>query len=258
MQYVSQPSSSKKNVNVSESSYGAAVWKYLVYSVVIIVVLSLVMWLVSIIVIPHISPEQEYEWFGGIDYLDEEEDLDESYESLLASLPVLSSSTLQITQEDEANAYSTPGRRVYLTTQFIEEARTLEELYFVLGHEYGHMQAKDALQHLFVSIPVSMVSALLFQWDSSMSQVIGRSINNIYSREAELKADIFAVEFVYRELGHVWCVMDFLVRDDDGLTRMMTRWSSHPVSTKRTQKIREYIYQQWYPEEDCSVLEVNK
>jgi Zn-dependent protease with chaperone function len=68
-----------------------------------------------------------------------------------------------IIQEDISNAYTVPGRTVYLTTQLIAESNSLEEVYFVLAHEYGHMQRKDPLKHVIITLPVQVVGALLFQ-----------------------------------------------------------------------------------------------
>lgn len=252
MKYVTQDSAPKTNVNVSEKKYGSSVGKYLLYSVLILLWLSVVMRIIGILVVDHISQEQEYAWFGDVDFLDSE--IAVWYDALLEELPVLPNSRVLIVEEDIANAYSVPGRKVYLTTQLIAESDSLEELYFVLAHEYGHMHRKDSLKHVIIALPVQLASALLFQWSSMWSRIISDSLTNIYSREAELASDLYAVDFVYEHLWHVGCIMDFFQKDLHEWTEIMTRWSTHPLSSKRINRVAEYVKEQRYPERWCTPM----
>lgn len=252
MKYVTQDTPPQTNVNVSEKRYWFSVGKYLLYSILILLWVSVVMRVVGILAVDHISPQQEYAWFGDIDFLDNEVAV--GYDALLEDIPKLPHSRVVIIEENVSNAYSVPGRTVYLTTQLLEESNSLEEVYFVLAHEYGHMQRKDSLKHVIITLPVQVVGALLFQWNGMWSRVVSDSISNIYSREAELASDIYAVDFVYEQLWHVWCIMEFFQKDMEEGAEFMTRWSSHPLSSKRINKVAEYIKEQGYEERWCTAL----
>jgi Zn-dependent protease with chaperone function len=116
------------------------------------------------------------------------------------------------------------------------------------------MQRKDPLKHVIITLPVQVVGALLFQWSTMWSRILSDSIANMYSREAELASDIYAVDFVYEHLWHVGCIMDFFQKDIEEGAEFMTRWSSHPLSSKRINRVAEYITEQWYPEKGCTPL----
>jgi len=147
---------------------------------------------------------------------------------------------------------------IFHTTQLIEESDSLEELYFVIGHEFWHMERRDSLRNLMVALPIELLAAMLFQWSGSGRWVISASIINTYGRSAELESDKYGLDFVHKHFWHVWCALDFFQKDLGEWSEILTWGSSHPISSTRIIKAKEYTQEQWYAIANCTSLPDNK
>jgi Zn-dependent protease with chaperone function len=139
------------------------------------------------------------------------------------------------------NAFALPGGKVYLLDGLIQKAKDPDEVAGVLAHELGHAHHRDGLRKLIQTGGSSFLIGLLFGDIMGGGAVLfaARSvIDASYSREAETRADSFAIASMNalgrspRPLG------EFLVRIT-GNSRVSTVIDSHPLSADRLDRMKK-------------------
>ncbi|MFZ5693596.1 MAG: M48 family metallopeptidase [Pseudomonadota bacterium] len=139
------------------------------------------------------------------------------------------------------NAYALPGGTVYLLDGLLQRARNVDEVAGVMAHELGHAQNRDGLRKIIQTGGSSFLIGLLFGDVTGGSAVLfaARSIVDAsYSREAESRADAFAIKAM-NGLGRSPQPMgEFLVRITGG-GRISTVIDSHPLSADRLDRMKK-------------------
>ncbi len=149
----------------------------------------------------------------------------------------------QILDDDEINAFATPGGHVFLTTGMLRLADTEGELAAILAHEISHIQEKHGLQSIRTSrVTAALTSAALTGVMLAGDQEIGKlteifedSIADItrtlfttgYSRSSEKEADLGAVRILRRAGYDPRSLVSFL-------RQMEKRWNPHGPGFART------------------------
>ena len=213
-------------------------------------------------VVPQLTPEQDI-WIGetlapavapqlGGDVLEEDTRqvyLAELLEELrhpgdLEETPL----TLNLIESEVVNAAALAGGQVFVTTAFLDEMESENELAFVLGHELGHLSARDGLRSLGRGIFVLLGSlALNLGHEGSGPDVIGYTLNLNrlnYSRNQEYAADEYGLESVVRQYGHGASSLDFFQRlaarkeaFPEGLVRASEYFQTHPLTENRIEHL---------------------
>jgi len=109
----------------------------------------------------------------------------------------------RVIEDKEINAFSIPGGFVYVYTGLIKNVETDDEIACVIGHEIGHICARDGVnrlqKQLLYSIPVTILLG------NTRSEAIQKSVDAVfnltmlkYSREEELRADSLGVIYAYK------------------------------------------------------------
>jgi Zn-dependent protease with chaperone function len=146
-----------------------------------------------------------------------------------------------VLSSDIANAYALPSGTVYLLDGLLQSARNPDEVAGVLAHELGHAQNRDGLRKLIQTGGSSFLIGLLFGDVTGGGAVLLATrmmVDASYSREAESRADGFAIETMNglgrspRPLG------EFLVRITGG-GRRATVIDSHPLSADRLDRMKK-------------------
>ena len=139
------------------------------------------------------------------------------------------------------NAYALPGGKVYLLDGLLQRANNVDEVAGVMAHELGHAHHRDGLRKLIQTGGSSFLIGLLFGDVTGGGAVLfaARSIVDAsYSREAETRADGFAISAMHN-LGRSPRPMgEFLVRVTGG-GRISTVIDSHPLSAERLDRMKE-------------------
>jgi Zn-dependent protease with chaperone function len=135
------------------------------------------------------------------------------------------------------NAFALPGGRVYLLDGLLQKARNADEVAGVIAHELGHVHHRDNLRKIIQEGGTSFLVGLLLGDVIGATAVIfaARSVLDAsYSREAEQRADAFAVETMHK-LGRSAAPMgELLVRLTAGdPSKYLTIIASHPLSEDR-------------------------
>ncbi|WP_159783061.1 M48 family metallopeptidase [Sodalinema gerasimenkoae] len=213
-------------------------------------------------VVPQLTPEQDI-WIGdtlapavapqlGGEVLEEDTRqlyLSELLEDLchpgdLDETPL----TLNLIDSEVVNAAALAGGQLFVTTAFLEEVESENELAFVLGHELGHLSARDGLRSLGRGIFVLLGSLVLnFGHEGSGPDVIGYTLNLNrlnYSRSQEYAADEYGLESVVGHYGHGANSLDFFERlaarkeaFPEGLVRASEYFQTHPLTENRIQHL---------------------
>jgi Zn-dependent protease with chaperone function len=110
--------------------------------------------------------------------------------------------SLQFRQASMPNAFALPDGTVIVTDDLVALIRDDQELYSVLVHEIGHVHHRHALRMALESSTIALFLSAYFgdvthlsALSSSLPAVIAQSH---YSREHEVEADTFALEYLDR------------------------------------------------------------
>jgi len=119
-----------------------------------------------------------------------------------------------VIEEDELNAFTTPGGHIYINSGLIEKT-TDDELACVIGHEIGHVAARHIAKKIqaqigydiLVNIALSKSGAAELRRASSIGfDLLLRG----YSREDELLADRLGAKYAYKAGYDPYAMISFL------------------------------------------------
>ncbi|MDR1123085.1 MAG: M48 family metallopeptidase [Elusimicrobiota bacterium] len=141
-----------------------------------------------------------------------------------------------------ANAFLTPGGKIYFTTALLDNVKNKEALAFVLAHEIGHYVNRDHLKAMGRGLALSVVK-ILFSGDSSTGVVSGGTdaiARNSYSRGQEREADAYAQKVCTALYGSADGGIEFFeyMEAKDKLPEFISYLSTHPSTRSRIQKLR--------------------
>ncbi len=139
------------------------------------------------------------------------------------------------------NAFALPGGKVYLLDGLLQKARNVDEVAGVLAHELGHAHNRDGMRKMIQTGGSSFLIGLLFGDVMGGGAVLfaARSIIDAsYSREAETRADDFAIRGMHALGRSPEPLGEFLVRMTGG-GRVATIIDSHPVSAERLDRMKK-------------------
>lgn len=151
--------------------------------------------------------------------------------------PEFQDSNISVANIAVNNAVTLPGGRIVLFNGLVKDARSPDELAGIIGHELGHVAHRDVLASLLRQLGLS---ALLGGLDGNIGGYTNLLLSTAYSRDAETKADQFAIATLNRHAISPAPTAGFfrrLERKTPGLrgsgAQMLAYISSHPVSTAR-------------------------
>ena len=146
----------------------------------------------------------------------------------------------------EPNAAAFPGGWILVTQGLLADVRTENELAFVLAHELGHFRNRDHLRRLGRGIVYGLALATLVRSGGpalDLATLVGELTTRGFDGEQETAADLFGLELVHAEYGHVASAVDFFERRGDEEGRLDDRaiyLSTHPGSDDRANELREW------------------
>ncbi len=160
--------------------------------------------------------------------------------------------------EDEAiNAFALPGGAIYVHTGTIMKAKDVSELAGVVAHEIGHVTARHVAELYpkqraaslgvnFISILVAILTGNPYITNAAGlgGQVAAQSYLATFTQDAELEADMLAVESLIRAGYDPHGMVTFfetLKREADHGLALPQFLSSHPATDERIATVRAAI-----------------
>lgn len=109
-------------------------------------------------------------------------------------------------EEDEMNAFTTPGGNIYVYTGLLDKLKSDDQVASVLAHEIGHCAARHTVKKFQAALGYDLISGIVLSRISggSAQQITQLSSNAVmsivfssYSRKDEYEADRLGVKYMH-------------------------------------------------------------
>lgn len=245
MKHVIKQVDTSKNLNVSNRSPLKTFFMILAGLFISIVVLFTVLVFSLETIMPHMPAGVE-KYIGK---LVRESYLESGYDKTKTKkaqeiLKELTSDEYQIyvVDSDEFNAFALPGKTIVINTPILNsfDQNVLE---FVIAHELGHFANNDHMKGLGRKLAKAVILAVFINRSGSEGiDTILSPVNLAFSRDAEYRADLYAMELLDEKgldlKGGITFLEYVLDAEGDSFTDY---FSTHPNSQKRIERMRGYI-----------------
>ncbi len=151
-----------------------------------------------------------------------------------------------VMDHDMVNAFAAPGGQIVLVRGLIEQADNPESVAAVLGHEIGHVEARDTTRGALRAAGSAGLLGLVlgdFAGGGVAVAMAEFTINASYTREAEALADLFALDMLDGAGVDATGMADFFDQLND-IERTMPDLpiylSSHPDTGDRADAARDF------------------
>ncbi|MBF0914057.1 M48 family metalloprotease [Candidatus Gracilibacteria bacterium] len=251
MEKVDLPIKKDKNDKVSPSKPDFGwVGKMILIIIIIVVVVYASVWTFSKFVLENMSIEKEKEIFGKISLNGKEKVFDKKI--LGDNLGELEKFDIYIQDDKIQNAYAMIGANIFITKGLLENAKTKEELLFILGHEMTHIKNRDVIRNMTRTMPFTMILEFLGinfgNWTFDSNEII----MNYFSRDAEKKADKGGIEYI-NSLGlNATCANRFFIEAGHNKSKITEFMASHPVDGDRAKFIEDNAK---FKDKECTKFE---
>ncbi|MDN3523984.1 M48 family metallopeptidase [Halomonas sabkhae] len=122
--------------------------------------------------------------------------LDTLLERLTAGRALEYEIDIRVFNHSMVNAFAAPGGQVIVMEGLLESAATPEEVAGGLAHEIGHVEHRDPTRHALRSIGSAGLLFMVFGDYSGIALLGEHMLSASYSRDAEARADRFALEML--------------------------------------------------------------
>jgi len=224
---------------------------------IVVVMLSAMLYLGGGTLARQIPFETERKWTGdrvlGVEAITKSADETVAIERALQSLAervagqmdLPSGMTVQVhyVTASTPNAFASLGGQIAVTSGLYQRMHSENAVAFVLGHEIGHVKARDPIAAVGGGAALGVMLALLSGDASSLSGAFAQVVQRGYSRSAEARADAAALDAVRRLYGHAGGtaeVFEELSRwTDQHGARAPSLLATHPLDADRIARLRE-------------------
>lgn len=107
----------------------------------------------------------------------------------------------RIIKTDMVNAFAAPYGHIYVTQGLLDFAETEDEVWLVLGHEIGHVVARDSIHSLKRSLLWTLLTQIIRGESRTAGDIVGLGLGLLslrYSRVDEYEADDSGTLLAYR------------------------------------------------------------
>lgn len=153
---------------------------------------------------------------------------------------------------DTVNAFATLGGHIIVYTGLLDRLPHENALAMLLGHEIAHVEDRDPLRSLGRTVVIGLGVAVLGSAGAGnglVDSVLGEAglLTALdYSRGQERRADVRALEMVYRLYGHVGGATDLYRALSDEIA-IPAFFSTHPKIDHRITRLEEIAARRGWP-----------
>lgn len=143
------------------------------------------------------------------------------------------------------NAIALPGKKIIVFKGLLNETLTLNSLYFILGHEIGHILNRDHLKSMGRAIAISL--GLFFinvGADSNSFFSINQAvIDRRFSQGQESASDDRAIDYTIKRFKGLYTSNDFfdtIQKINPDASKLASFLNTHPLTQDRIDKIKNH------------------
>jgi predicted Zn-dependent protease len=253
MTYVPPPEI-PEDINVSKGNPLAQMGKLLLNLVIIMLLAYIILGFASDWLVGHLSPERELAIGQSfIAPLLENQELkgdpraaylNELMTSVLADGDIeperQAIAKIFVVDGSTPNAAAFPGGQLIVTEGLLDQVKSENELYFVLGHEVGHFAVRDSLRGMGRSLVFTVIVSAAPQ----VVQTAGQLTDLTYRRGQESAADQYALKAVIDRYGHGGHSLDFFAHMQkleqvlpNQVKKVSGYFSTHPLTDDRIDRL---------------------
>jgi Zn-dependent protease with chaperone function len=145
-----------------------------------------------------------------------------------------------VVRRSDVNAITLPGGRIYVFEGLLTQAKAVDEVAGVLGHEFGHVAHRDGTKAVLEAAGLSLLFGMLLGdfTGGGAAVVAARTVlQTAYSRSAEAAADEFGARLMYQVGGDPRALGDILLRVSDRPGMAPHFLFDHPEAQERADAI---------------------
>lgn len=147
--------------------------------------------------------------------------------------------TIKIIQNDnELNAFATPGGYIYIYTGLIKLLDSEDQFAGVLGHEIAHAAQRHSTRQMTKAASVSTLKFVSIGQGDALANMTDRLLSLRFSRGHELEADRYSVRYLCKAGYNPTGVAGFFKKLASQKSTPQF-FSTHPNPRKRIQKIEK-------------------
>ncbi len=160
--------------------------------------------------------------------------------------------TVRIYKTDEKNALALPGGDIVVFSGILKITGDDErKIAAILAHELGHYAHRDHLRAIGRKLVLTFILTLLTGSDKHAGSLFNSSLNKIelkYSRDQEKKADLYAVDLLYKRYKRSKEIIDVLnsLSKYEEIPKYFLFFSTHPTFEDRIRTIKKYVQKKGY------------
>ena len=154
--------------------------------------------------------------------------------------------------DESINAMALPGGYVFITTGMLEKLSSESQLAAILAHETVHITARHSAQSMSNQIGMDILLSAITsektpQSLTTVSQLGGQLIHLSHSREHELQADSFGLDYLAGAGYNPNAMIETMeILEQQNSVRPFEYFSTHPSPANRKKKLLEYIADKGY------------
>ncbi|MBS8121990.1 M48 family metallopeptidase [Candidatus Vampirococcus lugosii] len=207
--------------------------------IIFIVVGFLGFYMFSYVIIANISLEKEIKMFGNL--LKNEENFSKFDKKIFGNKLEDFPYNLYLRDIEDANAFASIGGNIAITKGLLEEIKYEEEILFVIGHEKGHIENRDPLRMFTTNFPFQTTFSYIgYNIGFDFSQITSM-MGNILSKNMEINADNYGINFVQKKGLNPGCVLNFFQKNQSKNPKFVEFFGTHPMTETRINNLKKQI-----------------
>ncbi len=159
---------------------------------------------------------------------------------------------VRIYKTDEKNALALPGGDIVVFSGILKIIGDDErKIAAILAHELGHYAHRDHLCAIGRKLILTLILTFLTKTDNQASSLFASSLDKIqlkYSRDQEKKADLYAVDLLYKRYKRIKEMIEVLnaLSGYEKIPKYFSFFSTHPTFEDRIKTIKKYAKRKGY------------
>ncbi|WP_072681122.1 M48 family metallopeptidase [Arcobacter sp. LA11] len=236
-----------ESVNVSKNNIFFETFKFLFSFLVLFAIVYFSLIGLSNLIVTNLSYENEKKLLTFIDFdinnTTEDKKLSKILEDLKLCTSLKNDLKVRVLESDIQNAFALPGGTIIVTSELLKNAKSDNELYFILGHELGHYINKDHLKRFGQSIVMMGLNLILPSDMNFLSSSSFQITNSKYSKEQEFEADKNGLNLMFCSLKDMTDAKSFFERINniDKSSEFSYIFATHPHPLNRIENIESII-----------------